>query len=155
MRSQLNFSNGPGLVLHWLRQDWKGKIFSSSWVLECFFFLFCFVLFCSWENVLFTFCVECYCAFVICACSKTFKQPFTDVLNSLEIWAVKVPFLIYEHMFRSIVTARSECTTKHKNKASYYTDPWFDWLFWRWLKSDQNADWKKKYLYIYICKKYC
>ena len=29
--------------------------------------------------------------------------------------------LIYENMLKSIATARSECTTKHENKASYNT----------------------------------
>ena len=43
--------------------------------------------------------------------------------NSSEIWVVKPQFpLIYENMLKSIATARSECTTKHKNKASYNTD---------------------------------
>ena len=31
-------------------------------------------------------------------------------------------FLIYENMLKSIATARSEYTAKHKNKASYNTD---------------------------------
>ena len=43
--------------------------------------------------------------------------------HSLEIWAVKLRFLlIYENMLKSITTARSECTAKHENKASYSTD---------------------------------
>ena len=43
--------------------------------------------------------------------------------NSLEIWAGKFRFhLIYENMLKSIATACSECTEKHKNKASYNTD---------------------------------
>ena len=43
--------------------------------------------------------------------------------NSLEIWAVKLRFLlIYENMLKSIATARSECTAKQENKASYNTD---------------------------------
>ena len=43
--------------------------------------------------------------------------------HSLEIWAVKLRFvLIYENMLKSIVTARSECTAKRENKASYNTD---------------------------------
>ena len=42
---------------------------------------------------------------------------------SLELWAVKLRFfLIYENMLKSIATARSECTAKHENKASYNTD---------------------------------
>ena len=42
---------------------------------------------------------------------------------SLELWAVKLRFfLIYENMLKSIATARSECTVKHENKASYNTD---------------------------------
>ena len=37
--------------------------------------------------------------------------------------AVKLRFLlIYENMLKSIATARSECTAKHKSKASYNTD---------------------------------
>ena len=30
--------------------------------------------------------------------------------------------LIYENMFKSIATARSECKAKHENKATYNTD---------------------------------
>ena len=42
---------------------------------------------------------------------------------SLEIWAVKLRFLlIYENMLKNIATASSECTAKYKNKASYNTD---------------------------------
>ena len=37
-----------------------------------------FVLFCFWENVFFNSYIACY---VICSCRKTFKQPFTDVLQ--------------------------------------------------------------------------
>ena len=60
-------------------------------------------------------------------------------------------FLIYENMLKSIATARSEYTAKHKNKASYnigYIVPDLIDIFWRRLKSDQNADWKKKYSYL-------
>ena len=43
--------------------------------------------------------------------------------NNMEIWAVELRFLlIYENMLKSIATARSECTAKHENKASYNTD---------------------------------
>ena len=43
--------------------------------------------------------------------------------HSLEIWAVKLRFLlIYENVLKTIATARSECTAKHENKASYNTD---------------------------------
>ena len=43
--------------------------------------------------------------------------------RSQEIWAVKLRFLlIHENMLKSIATARSEFTAKHKNKASYNTD---------------------------------
>ena len=43
--------------------------------------------------------------------------------DSLEIWVVKLRFLlIYENMLKSIATARSECTAKQENKASYNTD---------------------------------
>ena len=51
-------------------------------------------------------------------------------------------------MLRSIAMACSECRAKHENKASYNTDyivPDMIDFFWRWLKSDQNADWKNKY----------
>ena len=42
--------------------------------------------------------------------------------NSLEIQAVKLRFLlIYEILLKSIATARSECTAKQENKASYNT----------------------------------
>ena len=72
--------------------------------------------------------------------------------NSLEIWAVKLRFLLmYKNMLKSIATVRGECTAKHKSKASYNTDYIFPDLIefiWRWLKSDQNADWKNKYLYL-------
>ena len=41
----------------------------------------------------------------------------------MEIWAVNLQFLlIYENMLKCIATARSECTKKHENKASYNTD---------------------------------
>ena len=37
--------------------------------------------------------------------------------HSLEIWAVKLRFLlIYKNMLKSIATARSECTAKQQNK---------------------------------------
>ena len=37
--------------------------------------------------------------------------------------AVKFRFLlIYENMLKRIATTRSQCTAKHKNKASYNTD---------------------------------
>ena len=43
--------------------------------------------------------------------------------HSLEIWAVKLRFLlVYENMLKSIATARTKCTTKQENKASYNTD---------------------------------
>ena len=56
-------------------------------------------------------------------------------------------------MLKSIATARSECTTKQGNKASYNTDyivPDLIEFFgddWKELKKD----WKKKY----DCKTYC
>ena len=37
-----------------------------------------------------------------------------------EIWAVKLRFLLIFQ--KNIATARTECTTKHENKASYNTD---------------------------------
>ena len=45
-------------------------------------------------------------------------------------------------MLKSTATAYSELTTNYENKASYIA---VDWLLRRWLKRDQNADWKKKY----------
>ena len=59
--------------------------------------------------------------------------------HSLEIWAVKLRFLlIYENMLKSIATNRSECTAaKHENKASYNTD--YIVLDLIDLKRDQNA----------------
>ena len=46
------------------RASWKGKFFSSSWILNgCF-------LFCFWENVLFNSHVASY---VTCSCRKTLK----------------------------------------------------------------------------------
>ena len=39
------------------------------------------------------------------------------------MWAVKLRFvLIYENMLKNIATARSECTAKQENKATYSTD---------------------------------
>ena len=44
-------------------------------------------------------------------------------LHSLEIWTVKLRFLlIYKNMLKSIATVRSDYTAKHENKASYNTD---------------------------------
>ena len=43
--------------------------------------------------------------------------------NNMEIWTVKLQFLlIYENMLKSIAVARSECTAKQENKASYNAD---------------------------------
>ena len=42
--------------------------------------------------------------------------------HSLKVWAVKLRFLlIYKNMLKSTATARSECTAKQENKASYNT----------------------------------
>ena len=75
---------------------------------------------------------------------------------SLEIWAVKLRFLlIYENMLKNIATASSECTAKYKNKASYNTD---------YIVSDLidfvSDDWKEiktqtEKRNIDNCKKYC
>ena len=47
----------------------------------------------------------------------------SSCLHSLEIWPVKLRFLlIYKNMLKSITTARSECTAKQEDKASYNTD---------------------------------
>ena len=60
----------------------------------------------------------CILLFIVCVINHSHKKS-----PSLEIWAVKLRFLlIYENMLKSIATARSECTVKHKNKASYNTD---------------------------------
>ena len=62
--------------------------------------------------------------------------------------------LIWENVLKSIATACSECTVKHKNKASYNTD---------YIVSDLielfGDDWKAIETQIekrnfYICKKY-
>ena len=43
--------------------------------------------------------------------------------HSLEIWAVKLRFLLFfENMLMRIATARSECTAKHENKANHNID---------------------------------
>ena len=43
--------------------------------------------------------------------------------HSLKIWAVKLRFIsIFENMLKNTATARSECTAKHENKATYNTD---------------------------------
>ena len=43
--------------------------------------------------------------------------------HSLEIWILILWFLlIYENMLKSFAKARSECTAKQENKASYNTD---------------------------------
>ena len=64
-------------------------------------------------------------------------------------------YLIYENILKSDATARSECTTKHKSKASYDTD---------YIVSDLidlfGDDWKEirkqiEKRNIYICEKYC
>ena len=48
---------------------------------------------------------------------------FIVTRNNMEIWTVKLQFLlIYENMLKSIAVARSECTAKQENKASYNTD---------------------------------
>ena len=57
-------------------------------------------------------------------------------------------------MLKSIATARSECTAKHENKASYNTDyivpDWIDFFGDDWKGSKHRL--KKRN--IYICKKY-
>ena len=59
-------------------------------------------------------------------------------------------------MLKSIATARSECTGKHKNKASYDTDhivPDFIDFFLAMIEKRSKRRLKK--IYVYICKKYC
>ena len=64
-------------------------------------------------------------------------------------------FLIYENMLKSIATARSECTAKHENKATYNTDYIIPNLIdffgndWKEIKTQIE---KRN---IYNCKKYC
>ena len=74
------------------------------------------------------------------------------IIDSLEIWAVKLQFLlIYENMLKSVATARSECTAKTRKQGELQHRlhcSWFGWHFWQWLKKYQNIDWKKKYLYL-------
>ena len=61
--------------------------------------------------------------------------------NSLDIWFVKLRFpLIYENMLKSIATARSECTEKHKNKANFNTDYIFPGFMAMIEKKNQNPD---------------
>ena len=73
------------------------------------------------------------------------------IQHSLEIWAVKLRFLlIYENVLKSIATARSECTAKHENKASCNTDYIFPNLAMIEKKSKQIE--KRN---IHNCKKYC
>ena len=62
-------------------------------------------------------------ATVPCFFSLSFCIVTRNNKHSLEIWVVKLRFLlICENMLESIATARSECTRKHENKASYNTD---------------------------------
>ena len=73
-----------------------------------------------------------------------------------EIWALKLWFLlIYENMLESIATVRSECTAKHKNKASYntnYTVPnLIDFFGDNWKEIKTQIEKRN----IHNCKKYC
>ena len=72
--------------------------------------------------------------------------------HSLEIWAVKLRFLlIYINMLKSIATARSGCTAKHKSKARYNTDhivpDLIDFFskYWKAIKTQIE----KRNIYIY------
>ena len=70
--------------------------------------------------------------------------------NSLEIWAVKLRFLlIYENMLKSIATACSECTAKQENKASYNTY----YIVPDLIEKRSKRRLKKRN--IHNCKKYC
>ena len=76
--------------------------------------------------------------------------------HSLEMWAVKVQFLlIYEIMLKSIATARIECTAKQENTASYNT-----YCIVPDLIDFYGNDWKEiktqtEKRNIHNCKKYC
>ena len=64
-------------------------------------------------------------------------------------------FLIYENMLKIIATARSDCTAKQENKASYNTH-----CIVRDLIDLFRYDWKEIKIQtekrsIYNCKKYC
>ena len=74
--------------------------------------------------------------------------------HSLEMRAVKF-LLIYEIMLKSIATARSECTAKQENKASYNT-----YCIVPDLIDFYGNDWKEIKTQtakrnIHNCKKYC
>ena len=62
-------------------------------------------------------------------------------------------------MLKSIATAESKCTAEYKNKASYCTVPWTDYIVPD-LTDFFGDDWKHirtqtEKINIYICKKYC
>ena len=72
-----------------------------------YFFSYHLVKYCGWHDLKFTW---------------TFEHSHKKY-DSLEMWAVKLRFvLIYKNMLKSIATARSECTAKQENKASYNRD---------------------------------
>ena len=61
-------------------QEKKGLCHNFLWLIVAkFWMVFFLVLFCFWKNVLFNSYVARY---VIYSCRKTFKQPFTDVLQN-------------------------------------------------------------------------
>ena len=73
--------------------------------------------------------IKCQCRSIISINSKVILEEtrIPTIVNGnmgrLEIWTVKLRFLlIYENMLKSIAMARSQCTAKHENKASYNTD---------------------------------
>ena len=76
--------------------------------------------------------------------------------NSLEIWALKLRFLvIYENILKSIATAHSEYTATQENMASYNTDDIVPDLIdffgddWKEVKTQTGKR------YIHNCKKCC
>ena len=102
--------------MHWRNREkqndetsWKGKFFSSSWVLECLFFVL--------RNCLphFICCLLC-----IPSCRKMFKQLFTDVFQDRCSWKFcnihrKTPVL--ESLFNK-VTGPKSCIFTEKEPPS-------------------------------------
>ena len=87
---------------------------------------------------------------------RPYKPYSQDIWHSLEIWAIKLRFLlIYENTLKTIATARSECTAKQENKAMYNTDYIVPDLIdffgddWKEIKTQTE---KRN---IHNCKKYC
>ena len=106
---------------------------------------------------------SCCSCFILVSVETKFEVDTTSIIlriltrnNSLEIWAVKLRFLlIFEIMLKRIATARSECTVKQENKASYNT-----YYILPDLIDFFGDDWKEiktqtEKINIHNCKKYC